>query len=103
VRRRPDEIVVTLTPAGSLARKLFLSERCFLDAEHELEELLDSLYGRTGWQDFSAGDDAIDVYGVVESDAAVATLFLAGFLRVVQHEHQSREFQHCSCRSRHCQ
>jgi hypothetical protein len=100
VRRRTDEIVVTSSPAGSLARKLFMSERCLLDAEHELEEMLDSLYGSSDWQDVEFGDDAIDVFGVVESDAAIAALFLAGFSRVIQHAHPSREFRHCACRPR---
>jgi hypothetical protein len=100
VRRKTDEIVVTSSPAGSLARKLFMSERCLLDAEHELEDMLDSLYGPKGWQDYEFGDDAIDVYGVIESDAAVAALFLAGFSRVIQHAHPSREFRECACRHR---
>jgi len=100
VRRKTDEIVVTSSPAGSLARKLFMSERSLLDAEHELEDMLDSLYGNTGWQDWEAGDDSCDVYGVIESDAAVAALFLAGFSRVTQHAHPSREFRNCACRHR---
>jgi hypothetical protein len=95
-----NEFNFSSSPTGSLARKLFLSERCLLDAEHELEALLDSLYGAQGWQDFEFGDDTVDVFGVIESDAAIAALFLAGFSRVIQHPHRSREFRECACRPR---
>ncbi len=89
-------------PVGSLAAELFGSETALLRAEYRLEELLDSLYGASGWQDWEA-DRAmalIDVYGVVASGAAADTFARAGFKFCVQHDHESRRFVKCACRVR---
>lgn len=85
---------------GSLAAALFGAEVALLYAEKQLEALLDSLYGAQGWQDYEYGDKAIDVFLVVESEAAAASLFMAGFERVIQHDHESKRFTTCACRPR---
>lgn len=97
-----DAIQTSACPVGSLAADLFGAETALLRAELKLEELLDSLYGRSGWQDYE-WDRALallDVYGVTPSGAAVETFARAGFKFAVQHEHVSREFVKCGCRVR---
>lgn len=89
-------------PIGSLAAELFGAETALLRAEHQLEELLDSLYGAQGWQDveWDRAMSLIDVYGVTASPAAVHALARAGFRFCVEHDHESRKFSKCGCRVR---
>jgi len=95
-------IKIESTPLGTLAANLFCAQDSLLYAERQLEDLLDSLYGRSEWMDFEfdSVERAIDVYGAVESEAALDCLFRVGFARVTQHQHGPNEFKHCGCRQK---
>ncbi len=81
------------------AERLFSAEAAFLRAEHEIERLLDALYG--DWQDFEhAPIGEISVFGVTPSPAAVAALHMGGFKFVIEHDHPSKEYVRCCCRMR---
>lgn len=95
-----DRVTVRITRAGALAAEFASAERSLIRAEHDIEALLDSLFGGR-WRDFEVGaeDLAIDVYGVVPSPAATDALRRAGFVVVTLHDHASTQFLHCACRS----
>lgn len=97
-----DVIRTSSSPVGSLAADLFGAETALLRAEHKLEQMLDSLYGENGWQDveWDRALAVIDVYGCVESPAAVDALARAGFRFCVEHDHHSKCFSKCGCRVR---
>ncbi len=86
---------------GSMAARLFGAEDAFLAAEHDLEDLLDSLYA-DGWQDWDAEPiaAAINVYGVIPAPSAVTALHRAGFALVYEHDHPASQFVRCACRGR---
>lgn len=100
--RPPNIITTSISPIGVLASTLFRSEAALLRAEKALERMLDSLYGANSWQDYSYDrhEAALDVYGVVPSEAAVGALFLAGFVVLTEHTHVTSKFMACACRAR---
>ncbi len=95
------DVVTTETVAiGSLAARIVAAERELLDAERQLEQMLDSLFGERDWKHFEVGPRReLDVYAVTDSAAAVAALHRAGFPTVVLHAHERAKFTTCACRS----
>ncbi len=97
--RQRDVIVTETVPVGSLAARIIKAEREKLDAEKQLEQMLDSLFGERDWQTFEVGPRReLDVYAVVESAAAAAALFRAGFRSIRLHPHEREKFRACACR-----
>lgn len=95
---RRDVITTEAAPIGALAVALHDAHRKIMDAEAQLERLLDSLYGDNGWSNFEAGETfELDVYDCTPSEAAAEALMRAGFRVVGQHEHALAKFVNCAC------
>jgi hypothetical protein len=92
------------TPVGSLARELREARADLQVVRHRVSTFLESLF--PGWRPrfpISAGwafthPDAIDVYSIVPSPAAVDALRRAGFRVVTLHEHEATRVIACSCK-----
>lgn len=92
----PDDVINTVrVPIGSLAARLYHAERELLAAEKQIEAMLTSLYG--SWGDWEYGPDGLDVFDAVDSTAAAAALFRAGFRAIRCHEHARTKFVKCGC------
>lgn len=97
---RRDVITTEAVAVGALAARHARAEHELLAAERQIEDMLDSLYGRDGWTEWEAHEQTLDVYDVLASDAAVFALQRAGFRAVTQHNHARSTFAHCACRRR---
>lgn len=95
------DVVTTETVAvGSLAARIVAAETELLDAERQLEQMLDSLFGDREWLGFEVGPRReLDVYSTTESAAAVAALHRAGFPAIRLHAHALEKFKACGCRT----
>lgn len=90
---------------GSLAEALRSATDDLVRREQDVEDLLMLLFPgwrprfprRHGWR-FTA-PHTIDVYGVVDSPAAVSALHRAGFRRVTLHDHAVDQRCHCGVRA----
>ncbi len=75
------------------------ASRIQLEIERDVEDLLGALF--PGWHPrpfqgwLFTPPDALDVWGVVSSPAAIEAIRCAGFDRVMLHGHRSDE--HCDC------
>lgn len=81
-----------MTPAARLAS----AESAFLDAERDVEALIDALYDK--WTSFEVNADEIAVFGCTPSDAVATALRRAGWRTVTQHDHCAEKFIACACR-----
>lgn len=97
---RRNVIATEAVAVGALATRLGVAEQEYLAAERQLEDMLDSVYGRDGWSAWEFAAGVLDVYDVLDSDAAVFALHRAGFRVVTQHGHAQAKFSTCACRSR---
>lgn len=90
-------IRLTIT-GGSLAAELDEATRKQLAAKNQLEDLLDSLF--QSWLSYDAYGATLDVFGVIPSTVATATLQRAGFALIYLHPHPATDFVACECRAR---
>ncbi len=93
-----NSITTESVPVGSLAVALHDAQRKIMHAEAQLDQLLDSLFGPSGWTNFEAGESfELDVYDCAPSPAAADALLRAGFRSVGMHEHARHQFVNCAC------
>ena len=85
-----------------IARELFRAELGLRQAEDQLDELLDSLFGDRpdDWSDYhyDRSDRSLEVFSVIPADAAFDALVRAGFQRVWLHDHSRDKFLRCACK-----